>query len=182
MEGRHWTRNETLRHWLFWYMCPALLGPAAFSTAFFFHQVHFAGIKGIAHIELVAMFPIYTIVGIITMLGFGWALDRFGTPRLMPYYQLPMVAAFALFAVASSPWTLLAGFIFLAMTAGANTTLPNAFWAEFYGTRNLGAIKAMAAAVMVLGSAIGPGLTGLAIDAGIGIEVHFMLLQVFSSL
>ena len=34
----------------------------------------------------------------------------------------------------------------------------------------------MAAAVMVLGSAIGPGLTGLGIDLGLGIETQFVLI------
>jgi len=56
MEGRHWTRNQTLRHFLFWFMIPSLLGPSAFNTAFFFHQVHFADIKHMAHVELVALF------------------------------------------------------------------------------------------------------------------------------
>ncbi|MEM7213308.1 MAG: MFS transporter, partial [Pseudomonadota bacterium] len=38
---------------------------------------------------------------------------------------------------------------------------------ELYGTRHLGSIKAIASAFMVVGSAIGPGLTGLVIDLGI---------------
>ena len=36
MLARHWTRPEVFRHPLFWFMVPALLGPAAFGTAFFF--------------------------------------------------------------------------------------------------------------------------------------------------
>ena len=184
MAARHWTRNQTLRHWLFWFMIPALLGPPAFSTAFFFHQVHFADVKGIAHLELVAMFPLYTGVGIAAMMVSGWALDRLGTARLMPFMQVPMVVGFTIFALAGSPGALLAGFVFLGLNAGFNVTLPAAFWAEFYGTRHIGAIKAMAAAVMVLGSAIGPGLTGLGIDVGIGIERQYLLVAgffVFSS-
>lgn len=174
MLGRHWTRRETLGHFLFWFMVPALLGPSAFITAFFFHQVHFAAVKGLSHVELVAMFPLYTAVGIGAMMLSGWALDRVGTPRLIPYMQIPMVAAFALFALAPGAWTILAGFVFLGLTTGFNTTLPSAFWAEFYGTGKLGSIKAMAAAVMVLGSAIGPGLTGLALDLGLGIEAQYL--------
>lgn len=174
MEGRHWRRPEMLRHWLFWFMIPALLGPSAFNTAFFFQQVHFATVKGWSHLELVAIFPLYTAGSITAMLVSGWLLDRFGTPRLIPWYQLPMVIGFTLFAVGQSLFSALIGLIFVAMTAGANTTLPNAFWAEFYGTRSLGAIKAMAAAVMVLGSALGPGLTGGLIDAGVGIEVQYL--------
>lgn len=174
MQGRHWTRRQALRHPLFWTMVPAILGPAAFNTAFFFHQVHFAEIKDISHVELVAFFPLYTGMGIAAMFASGWALDRLGTARLMPFYQLPMVVSFIAFSLATGPLGAMIGFLFLAITTGANSTLPNAFWAEFYGTAHIGAIKAMAAAVMVLGSAIGPGLTGLLIDLGIGLETQFI--------
>lgn len=176
MDERHWTRNQTLRHYLFWFMVPALLGPSAFNTAFFFHQVHIAEVKAVSHVALVAMFPIYTAFGIVAMVLSGWALDRLGTARLLPFMQLPMVVAFICFAMADGPSLLLTGFVFLALTTGANSTLPNAFWAEFYGTAHLGSIKAMAAAIMVLGSAIGPGLTGLGIDLGLGIETQFFLI------
>lgn len=176
MDARHWTRNQTLRHFLFWFMVPALLGPSAFNTAFFFHQVHFADIKNVAHVDLVAMFPFYTAVSITAMVLSGWALDRLGTARLMPLSQVPMVLAFLLFAQADGPTVTLLGFFFLGLTTGMNTTLPNAFWAEFYGTRNIGSIKAMAAAIMVLGSAIGPGLTGMGIDLGLGIEAQYVII------
>lgn len=174
MSGRHWTRRETLSDPLFWFLVPALLGPSAFITAFFFHQVHLAQVKGWLHIELVAMFPVYTGVSILAMFAAGWALDRWGTARLMPVYQLPMAVGFAVLSATSSIGGALAGLFFLALTVGANSTLPSAFWAEFYGTRHIGAIKAMAAAVMVLGSAIGPGLTGVLIDAGVSLTHQFL--------
>ena len=179
MEARYWTRNQTLRHWLFWFMIPSLLGPSAFNTTFFFHQVHIAEVKSLAHVELVAMFPIYTAVSITAMMLSGWALDKLGTARLIPWMQLPMVMAFVLFAFATGPWGMLVGFLFLGLNTGMNNTLPAAFWAEFYGTRHIGSIKAMAAAVMVLGSAIGPGISGLAIDLGVRIEVQFLWIAVF---
>lgn len=179
MEGRHWARAEVLRHWLFWFMVPALLGPAAFNTAFFFQQVHFAEIKGWTHLELAALFPVYTAAAVGAMVVAGGMLDRVGTGRLIPWSQLPMVAGFLCFALGGSiGWTLV-GLLFVAMTTGATQTLPNAFWAEFYGTRNLGAIKAMAAAVMVFGSAIGPGVTGYLIDFGVGIETQYIGVAVY---
>ena len=179
MLARHWTRNQTFKHPLFWFMVPALLGPGAFNTAFFFHQVHFAEIKQMTHVEFVAMFPFYTVVSIVAMVVSGWALDKIGTARLIPWFQLPMVVCFIVFAYADSYSLMLLGFFFLALTTGANTTLPNAFWAEFFGTRNLGSIKAMAAAVMVLGSAIGPGITGLGIDLGMGIETQYLWVAAY---
>ena len=127
MLGRHWSRGQAFRHFLFWFMVPALLGPSAFNTAFFFNQVYFAEIKNITHVELVAMFPVYTAVSIVAMIVSGWALDRFGTPRLMPFMQIPMISAFLIFADARTPLGLLGGFFFLGLTTGANTTLPNAF-------------------------------------------------------
>ena len=176
MDGRHWTRNQALKHYLFWFMVPALLGPAAFLTAFFFHQVHFAEVKQIAHIHLVALFPVYTGLSIVSMLIIGGLLDRLGSGRLMPFAQLPMVAAFLAFAWAGGSTGILVGLFFMSVSTGALMTLPNAFWAEFYGTRHIGSVKAMAAAVMVLGSALGPGITGLGIDAGIGIEAQYVIV------
>jgi len=179
MSARHWSRRDVLRHSLFWFMVPALLGPSAFNTAFFFHQVYIAELKNMALVELVAMFPFYTGISIGAMLLTGWALDKIGTPRLIPFMQIPMIISFVVFAYADGYMSMLIGFLFLALTTGANTTLPNAFWAEFFGTAHLGSIKAMAAAIMVLGSAIGPGLTGLGIDYGIGLETQFLFVAVY---
>lgn len=174
MEGRHWRRNEVFRNRLFWFMIPALMGPPAFSTAFFFHQVHYAGVKGWDHLSLVAMFPAFTLVGVTSMILSGWALDRFGTPRVLPWFQLPAAIAFLFFAQGDTLSGALAGLVFLGMTQGMQSTLPNAFWAEFFGTRHLGSIKAMGAAVMVFGTAVGPGLTGILIDHGLSISTQYL--------
>ena len=114
---------------------------------------------------------------VIAMIATGALVDRLGTAKLLPFHQLPMVAAFVIFAthMLGLGW----GFFFLALTAGAQATLIAAFWAEFYGTAHLGAIKAVAAAVMVLGSAIGPGLTGILIDFGIGIASQYIWVAVY---
>ena len=174
MEQRQWTRPQALKHWLFWAMMPALLGPSAFNTAFFFNQVYFAELKGWSHIQLVALFPAYTVTSVLAMLGSGWALDKIGTGRLIPWFLLPMILAFITFSTAYSTGPMLLGYFFLALTSGMAITLPNAFWAEFYGTGHLGAIKAMATAVMVLGSALGPGITGVLIDYGIDLETQYI--------
>ena len=179
MQSRHWSRGDAIRHPLFWMMFPALLGPSAFGTAFFFHQVHFADLKSLSHLELVALFPIYTGGAIVMMVFSGWLLDRFGTPKLIPWYQVPLGVGFVIFGVTGSLVGVIVGILFFAATSGANATLPNAFWAEFYGTKHLGSIKALATAIMVLGSAIGPGLTGMLIDFGIGLEAQFVWVGVY---
>jgi hypothetical protein len=55
----------------------------------------------------------------------------------------------------------------IGLTQGGSVTLLGALWPELYGTRNLGAIKALATSAMVFATALGPGVTGMLIDAGI---------------
>ena len=176
---KSWTRKEVLSHPLFWLMLPALIGPSACVTSFFFQQVYFAEIKGLTHLQLVALFPIYTLVAIVFNLVSGWALDKFGLDRILPIYQIPLVFAFILFYFVSTQLGLALGLCFLAISAGANSTLPTAFWAEYYGTQFLGTIKALGTAIMVLGSAIGPGMTGFLIDWGFGIEKQYLIFGLY---
>jgi MFS family permease len=167
MDGRHWTRLDLLRHGLFWLMVPALLGPPAWGTALFFQQVHLTDVKGWTLVSFVALFPLYTVTAIGATFASGWAIDRFGTARLVPLYMVPFALSFLMMALTPSIAGAGAALVVFAFGQAMQTTLPGAFWAEFYGTRYLGAIKAAAAAVMVFGSAIGPGLSGYLIDAGV---------------
>ena len=179
MLGKSWSRKQVIRHPLFWFMLPALIGPSTCTTSFFFQQVYFAEIKGWTHLQLVALFPIYTLVAITFNLLSGWALDKFGLDRIIPFYQIPLVFAFILFYFVSTQLGLALGLCFLAISAGANSTLPTAFWAEYYGTKFLGTIKALGTAIMVLGSAIGPGMTGYLIDLGFGIEKQYFIFGIY---
>lgn len=182
MAGRHWTRGEALRHPLFWFLIPALLGPSAFNTAFFFQQVHLAEVKGWPHVALVAIFPVYSAATVFAMLFSGWLVDRVGAMRLMAWYQLPLALFFLLMGQADSLAHAAPLMIFMGLTSGAQATVPTAFWAEAYGTRHIGSVKAVAASVMVLGSAIGPLLTGGLIDAGISYPQQMIGMAVYFAL
>ena len=175
MDDRHWTRGDALRHPLFWALTPALMLFPAFGTAFWFHQVHFAQIKGWEHLSLVAVFPIGTLTFMVSTFAYGWAIDRFGAGKLFPIYLLPLCLAFSLHAYAPTVAWSAVGVVLMGLAGGGQATLPVAVWAEFYGTRNIGSIKAAVAAVMVLGSAIGPGLSGWLIDQGFDFERQLLV-------
>ena len=166
MLSRHWTRPQAMRHWLLWLMVPAVMGPSAFITALFFQQVHFAEVRGWSHAQLVALYPIYTVFSIGSMLAAGAALDRLGTPRLLPLSELGIALGFIAFWATDSLAGAALGYALVGFSQGAYSTLFNAFWAEVYGTRFIGSIKSLVAAFMVLGSAMGPWITGKGIDAG----------------
>ncbi|MCC5970220.1 MAG: MFS transporter [Pararhodobacter sp.] len=182
MQGRMWTRADALRNPVFWLMVPALLGPAAWNTAFFFQQVHLAEAKGWAHVTLVSLFPLFTATSVVFMLLAGWLVDRFGSARLAAVYLLPLSAGYCVFALAQGVPAGALGIVLMGASVGMHVTMMATFWAEVYGTRNLGAIRAMMAAVMVLGTALGPGITGALIDLGIdfptqsyGIAAYFLI-------
>ncbi len=174
MEGRHWTRAQALRHPLFWSLVPALMSFPALGTAFWFQQVAFAAEKGIDHLVLVSVFPLGTITFAVSTVLYGWAIDRFGAARLLPLYLLPLVIGFALHAYAPDITWIAGGIVMMGLAGGGQATLPNACWGEFYGTRHLGSIKSAVAAVMVLGSALGPGLSGWLMDAGVPFEQQLL--------
>lgn len=179
MDGRHWSRTEMLRHWLFWAMFPLMLGPPTFITVLFFHQVHLAEIKGVAHLGFVALFPLYTICSIVMMMLGGMLLDRIGSARMLPVMPLPIAAGFLAISFGDGLVGLALGMALIGMTSGAFFTASSAFWAEFYGTRNLGAIKAVSTAIMVFGSAFGPAMTGVLIDLGIGLDWQMAIIGLY---
>ena len=189
MLDRNWTRMQALRHWLFWLTLPALMGPAAWNTAFFFHQVHFAEAKGWAHFDLVAMFPVFTATGVASMLLTGWLVDRLGSSRLAGVYLLPIAVGYFLIGSTQGIGMAAVALIFMGLSVGAHSIMSAALWAEVYGTENLGRIRAMTGAFMVLGTAIGPGVCGWLIDRGFdlpqqayGISAYFVVAAVLAAI
>ena len=165
--GRHWRRREVLGHWLFWALMPGILAPSFIGTSAFFHQVHVSEVKGWSLALMVLGYPAYAAVTVVSSLACGWLVDRVGTVSLLPFYLLPMAAGIVIIAPGESvgSWYLMMALI--GLTQGGSVALLGALWPELYGTRHLGAIKALATSAMVFSTALGPGLTGLLIDAGI---------------
>jgi MFS family permease len=170
--GRHWTRGEVLKHWLFWCIIPLVFAPSIFGRALFFQQVHLAETEGWGHARFVTLFPLYTGVSVLCALGFGLLADRIGTIRLLPYYQLPFALGFILIATIGSFPSAILAMVFMAITAGGNSTLLTVFWADIYGTRHIGSEKRLRVAFTVAGSAIGPWITGSLIDAGLNFSAQ----------
>ncbi len=144
--------------------------------------------KGWALTEFVALFPLLTVVMIGSTFFFGWAIDRFGTGRIMPFYMVPYALAFVVLARAETIPAAAVGMVLVGIGSGMQSTLPGAFWAEYFGTRCLGSIKAVSSAIIVFGSAIGPGITGYLIDFGypfpdqmIGIAIYFVFAGIFAT-
>lgn len=166
LQGRHWTRNEALRHWLFWALLPMMLTPGFIGTVVFFHPTHIAEVQGWSLAAMVRAYPIYAITTVVMLQIAGRLVDAFGPERLLPVALLPMAAG-CLFLSGSELWTWFAALALLGISQGMSAALWGTLLPKTYGTNHLGAVRSLVTAIMVLSTAIGPGLTGAFIDWGV---------------
>lgn len=170
--GKHWTRPEVLRHRLFWFLIPALMASPLIGTAALFHQAHITEIKGWTLAQFAAGFPVYAVVSIVFSLVFGVLVDRFSARAMLAFHLLPLALGMAVLGLFDGPWVALFMLGAIGGSAGAGMATVGAMWAELYGTEHLGSIRSLSVAGMVFSSALGPGLTGVLIDAGIPFDAQ----------
>ena len=177
--GRHWRRRDAARHWLLPTLLPLLLTPGFIGTVIFFHQVHVAEVKGWSLLEMAPGYTVYAAMSVSFGFLGGWASDQFGPHRLLPVLLLPMGAGIALLGPVQevTSWYLVLGLI--GMTQGMAITLFGVLFPHVYGTRHLGAVRAMATTIMVLSTAIGPGVTGMLIDQGIAFPAQGLTMGIW---
>jgi len=177
---RDWTRGEVARDPLFYALIVGVVTPPFILTGVFFHAAHIMSVKGLSMADYAAAFPMFAIGSVVVSLAAGSAIDRWGAVRLVAFYLMPLAAALMLLAWAVSPaWI----FVFMALAGasdGASATLVSALWAELYGTRHLGAIRSLAVSAVVGSTAVAPGVTGVLIDRGIGIEVQILAAGLYT--
>lgn len=165
-----WGVTDVLRDGRFWALLPIVLSPPFFITGFFFHQVHLAEAKDWPLSWLAGAFVVFAFFQVAGLGIAGSLTDRFSARRLLVAYLLPMAAALVLLAVVEARVWVVPYMALLGMSAGAAGTVAGAIWAELYGTRNLGAIRAVHTTTMVFATAGSPWLMGILLDGGITIE------------
>ncbi|WP_319532533.1 MFS transporter [uncultured Cohaesibacter sp.] len=175
--GKHWTRAEAVRHWLLPALVPMLLTPGFITTVVFFHQAHIASVKGWSLMEMAPGYTFFASSTVGATFLMGWASDRFGADRLLPYILIPMGLGVLIIGFGTPVWNWYAVLTLCGLTQGAS----GAFWGVFlpvaYGTRYLGAIRSLATTVMVFSTAVGPGLTGMLIDGGITFPMQSFVMS-----
>jgi MFS family permease len=174
--GRHWTRREAVRTPLALALVPGFLTPSFVGTALIFQQVHLAGLKGWTLAAMAPAYSLYAAVTVTVALVSGWAADRFGPARLLPAFALPLGLSALVLGAFGGLWAWYAGLALMALSFGVTNVLWNALLARLCGTRHLGSTRAAAVATMVVASALGPGVTGLLIDAGIAFTAQCMAM------
>ena len=174
---RHeWTRGEVLRHALFYALMPAMMATPFIFTGIFINQVTIVALKGWQLSWFAASFPLLAGVNVLAALGAGWLVDKVGARHLLPLFLLPLGISCIIMAYAQSGYWLPVFMGVAGLTLGIGSTMSGALWPELYGTEHLGAIRAVATAVMVFATALSPGLIGVLLDAGVSMETMLLVM------
>ncbi|WP_425087118.1 MFS transporter [Stappia sp.] len=173
---RHWTRREVLRDPAFWIISAGTLAPPFIGTTIFFNQVYLVELRGWTMELFASAFVAMSSMTITCALLAGWLIDRFTAVRVLPVFLLPLGAACVLLATVTAPWAAFGFMALLGVSYGFSSTLFGSLWPEIYGTRHLGSVRSVTVAMMVLASAIGPGLTGSLIDLGVAYETQILAM------
>ena len=169
-ETKQWKRIEVLKDYRFYIICMTMLAMPWIATGTFVYQSFISTSKGWGPYVIAQSFMAYSIFSVITLFVSGFLIDKFSSRRLLIYMNMPLLmATFVLFYFDSS----FSSFIFLGLIGISNglaNVLGSSTWAEIYGVKYIGSIKALTTALMVFSTAFGTALFGILIDNGLSIE------------
>ena len=167
---KQWKRIEVLKDYRFYIICLNMLAMPWIATGVFVYQSFISESKEWGTYVIAQSFMVYSILSLITLLASGFLIDKFTSRKLLIFMNIPLsLSTLVLFYFDTS----FSAFIFLGLIGLSNglaNILGSSTWAEIYGVKYIGSIKALTTALMVFSTAFGTALFGLLIDKGYSIE------------
>ena len=115
-------------------------------------------------------FMVYSIASIFTLFSSGFLVDKFTSRTLIPFMNIPLLLAMVVLFYSKQE---ISAYFFLGLIGisnGFGNILGSSTWAEIYGVKYIGSIKALTTAFMVFSTALGTAIFGVLIDSGFTIE------------
>ncbi len=167
---KNWKRIEVIKDYRFYIVCANMLAMPWIATGIFVYQSFILSSKNWGPYVIAQSFMAYSILSVITLFIAGFLIDKFSSRKLLIYMNLPFLLSLFLIIVFDNP---LVSFLFLGLIGISNglaNVLGSSTWAEVYGVKHIGSIKALTTALMVFSTAFGTAVFGLLIDKGFSIE------------
>ena len=167
---KNWKRIEVIKDYRFYIVCANMLAMPWIATGIFVYQSFILSSKNWGPYVIAQSFMAYSVLSVITLFIAGFLIDKFSSRRLLIYMNLPFLLSLFLIIVFDNP---IISFLFLGLIGISNglaNVLGSATWAEVYGVKHIGSIKALTTALMVFSTAFGTAVFGLLIDNGFSIE------------
>ena len=181
---KQWKRLEVIKDYRFYVVCLNMLAMPWIATGVFIYQSFITESKEWSSFVIAQSFMVYSILSVLTLLGSGFLIDKFTSRKLLIFMNIPLLFSTLLLFYFDNPIT---SFIFLGLigiTNGLANVLGSSTWAEIYGVKYIGSIKALTTALMVFSTAFGTALFGFLIDRGFSIEIIALIsfIYIFISL
>ena len=145
------------------------------ATGIFVYQSFILSAKNWGEYTIAQSFMVYSIASVLTLFVAGYLIDKFTSRKLLIYMNIPFLISLLILIYFQSP---ISSFFFLGLIGVSNgfaNVLGSSTWAELYGVKFIGSIKALTTALMVFSTAFGTALFGLMIDFDFSIEQISMI-------
>ena len=176
---KQWTRSEVIRDYRFYIVTLNMLSMPSIATGVFVYQSFIVSSKNWGPFIMAQSFMVYSILSVITLSVSGFLIDKYTSRKLLIYMNIPLFISAIVLFLFNSPFS---SFIFLGLigiTNGFANILGSSTWAEIYGVKYIGSIKALTGGLMVFATATGTAVFGILIDAGYSINSIAMFSSVY---
>ena len=166
VEIKQWKRREVIKDYRFYIISSNMLAMPWIFTGFAVFQSFIQTSKGWGPYVIAQSFMSYSILSVLTLFLSGFLIDKFTSRKLLIYMNIPLLLSVIVLFYFDTPVT---AFVFLGLVGISNgfaNILGSSTWAELYGVKYLGSIKALTTALMVFATAFGTALFGYLIDLG----------------
>ncbi|MDA9232301.1 MFS transporter [Candidatus Pelagibacter sp.] len=166
VEIKQWKRREVIKDYRFYIISSNMLAMPWIFTGFAVFQSFIQTSKGWGPYVIAQSFMSYSVLSVLTLFLSGFLIDKFTSRKLLIYMNIPLLLSVIVLFFFDTPVT---AFIFLGLVGISNgfaNILGSSTWAELYGVKYLGSIKALTTALMVFATAFGTALFGYLIDIG----------------
>ena len=179
---KDWKRIEVLKDYRFYIISANMLAMPWIATGTFVYQSFILESKNWGPYIIAQSFMVYSIMSVITLFVSGFLIDKFTSRKILVYMNLPLLLATIVIIYFNNPLT---AFIFLGLIGISNgfaNVLGSSTWAEIYGVKYIGSIKALTTALMVFSTAFGTAFFGILIDRGFSIEKIAVISSIYISI
>ena len=172
---KQWKRSEVIKDYRFIIIALNMLAMPWIATGIFVYQSFILSAKNWGEYTIAQSFMVYSIASVLTLFVAGYLIDKFTSRKLLIYMNIPFLISLLILIYFQSP---VSSFFFLGLIGVSNgfaNVLGSSTWAELYGVKFIGSIKALTTALMVFSTAFGTAFFGLMIDFDFSIEQISMI-------
>ena len=160
-----WTRGEAMRTRALWLIVIGLVLTGFPATGIIANMVPYFVDEGLSLEFASAAFAFFGFGAMFGRPLWGYIAGRFGARAGLTLYGFGYGLVIALYALASSPWTLFAAAWPVGLVVGGAQQLQSQAWPDYYGRRHVGAITGLTILLVTPAMAAGPLVMAAAFEA-----------------